>query len=122
MFNFFGKNKKESGENTKVDPVREKREQFLKDYTLNLNTDDPAQNRLDEWVFDKRYTWGNIISPDGYCYLFKVDNSTEYMKNLIAYFHTIGIRQVALKVFSPEAGGVSQDQKACANMLQKFSP
>ena len=79
----------------------ELRRGFLDAYAVNINPSSAASDKYDHWVWDKRYSYANIISPDGFCYVLNTENSKEYMEKFSTLMKKLGISQTALYVVDP---------------------
>lgn len=125
MFGFF-KTKESEGSRDPIEVFAEiERDNFIKDYCLCLNPENPApeEDRFSEAVWDKRYTWGNLCTPEGYCYLFKVKNEEDYMTKIKKFFEDkLLMKQRSLYIYSPEAGDITKEQKEKAEKLKLLEP
>lgn len=73
---------------------------FLDTFGVNLNPDDPAEDKMKAWSWDKRYSTANIISPEGFCYVLKVNNNKEYMEAFSIFMEKLGVKQTPLDIFN----------------------
>lgn len=103
----------------------EKRKSFVKEYGICLNPDTPALKEIRSscWKIEKRFSWANIITPEGYVYLLKVRDENTYITSLFEELEMhLGIIRGNFKIYSPEAGGLSEEQYTAAQNLTMYNP
>ncbi len=89
----------------------QKRREFINTYGLCINPDSPNDKPYTSWKWDKRYNIANICDTKGFCYLVKVQNTSEYMERFMSGMSNMGISQIALWVHEPSGELEEQFEK-----------